>query len=104
MTGNYPISDEIGNIFGKSSPRSGVNLHANQTGMELHMFARVFLDHPRKVDESYLQHMGFALWFAGRLGLGAAAALIHAVIPAACERTASTIIAELYEKTHNRGR
>ena len=68
------------------------------------MIDRLFLDHPRKVEESYLQHMRFALWFAGQLSLAAGAALVHAVIPAACERTASTIIARLYERTHHRGR
>lgn len=68
------------------------------------MLTRVFLDHPRKVNESYFEHMGFALWFAGKLGLAAGAALVHALIPAACERTASGIIAELYDRTHNRGR
>lgn len=68
------------------------------------MLTRVFLDHPRKVNESYFEHMGFALWFAAKLAQATGAAVIHAVIPAACEKTASTIIAELYAKTHNRGR
>lgn len=67
------------------------------------MIRRIFLDHPNSVDESYLQHSWFALRFAGSLALAAGAALIHAVIPAACERTASRIIADLYARTHNRG-
>ncbi|MGB0497890.1 MAG: DUF6356 family protein [Rubricella sp.] len=67
------------------------------------MLDRVFLDHPRKVDESYFEHMAFALRFAGKLGLAAGAALVHALIPCLFEKTASRIVADLYGKTHDRG-
>jgi hypothetical protein len=67
------------------------------------MFDKVFLAHPRAVDESYGEHMLFALRFSGTLLVAAGAALIHAFIPAACERTASRIVARLYARTHNRG-
>lgn len=67
------------------------------------MIARVFLDHPAKVDETYLEHMWFALRFAALLGAAAGAALVHAVIPCLFEKTASGIIKRLYERTHNRG-
>lgn len=67
------------------------------------MISRVFLNHPHSVNEGYFQHMGFAAWFAGKLALAAGAALIHALVPCCFEKTASTIIAELYERTHNRG-
>jgi hypothetical protein len=66
--------------------------------------ARLFTEHPASVDETYLDHMAFAGWFAGRLFLAAAAALVHAVLPFLFERTASGIVRELYERTHNRGR
>lgn len=65
--------------------------------------ARIFLDHPASVDESYFEHMWFALRFAFWLGLAAMAALVHAVFPAACEKTASTIIRRLYARVENRG-
>lgn len=65
---------------------------------------RLFLTHPRAVDESYFEHFRFALWFSGQLALAAAAAACHAVLPFSCERTASTIVARLYTRTHNRGR
>ena len=68
------------------------------------MIDRLFLDHPRKVDESYAQHARFALGFSAQLFMAAGAALVHAVIPALCERTASTIVASLHARTHNRGR
>lgn len=66
------------------------------------MFARLFLDHPSKVDETYFEHLLFASRFAGALLAGAGAAIIHALIPALFEKTASRIIAQLYAKTHNR--
>ena len=68
------------------------------------MFAKLFLDHPRSVDETYAQHLLFAGWFATKLLAAAAAALVHALIPCCFVKTASNIVAELYERTSNRGR
>lgn len=68
------------------------------------MLNRVFLDHPRSVDETYLEHMAFAGTFSLRLFAAGACALIHAILPCAFEKTASRMIAEMYAKTHNRGR
>lgn len=67
------------------------------------MLTKVFLDHPRSVDETYLQHALFAGRFSLKLFAAAFCALIHAFIPAAFEKTASRMIAEMYAKTHNRG-
>lgn len=67
------------------------------------MFQRIFLAHPATVDETFLQHMAFALRFAGLLLAAGGAALVHAFIPCMFEKTASTIIKDLYERTHNRG-
>lgn len=67
------------------------------------MIARIFLDHPAKVDESFFEHMAFALKFAALLFAAAGAALVHAIIPCLFEKTASGIIKTLYERTHNRG-
>ncbi|WP_375227712.1 DUF6356 family protein [Roseobacter sp. S98] len=67
------------------------------------MIQRVFLDHPAKVDETFIQHMFFAAKFSGLLFMAAGAALVHAVIPCLFEKTASRIVAQLYAKTHNRG-
>jgi hypothetical protein len=66
--------------------------------------ARLFTDHPASVDETYLGHMAFAGWFAARLLLAGGAALVHAVLPFLFETTASRIVRELCERTHNRGR
>ncbi|WP_338549036.1 DUF6356 family protein [Roseovarius phycicola] len=67
------------------------------------MITRLFLDHPRSVDESYLEHARFAGAFSLRLFAAAFCALVHAVLPFAFEKTASRMIAEMYAKTHNRG-
>ena len=68
------------------------------------MISKVFLDHPRSVDETYLQHARFAGGFSLKLFGAAFAALIHAVIPAAFDKTASRLIADMYARTHNRGK
>lgn len=68
------------------------------------MISRIFLDHPRSVDETYLEHAAFAGRVSLTLFAAAFAALVHALVPAAFERTASRIVAELHAKTHDRGR
>ncbi|RWN46080.1 MAG: hypothetical protein E5Y04_25600 [Mesorhizobium sp.] len=65
--------------------------------------AKIFTSHPAKVGETYFSHMGFAAWFSSRLLLAACAALVHAFLPFLFETTASRIVRELYERTHNRG-
>ncbi|MCG6882520.1 MAG: DUF6356 family protein [Silicimonas sp.] len=67
------------------------------------MIARLFFEHPAKVDESYLQHARFATRFSLTLFAAAGAALVHAVIPALFEKTASRMVADLHARTHNRG-
>jgi len=60
--------------------------------------ATLFTDHPASVDETYFGHMRFALGFAGWLGLAAGAALVHAIVPALCETTASRILCRLHAR------
>lgn len=66
------------------------------------MFARLFLNHPRSVDESYLEHLVFAGGFAFRLIGAGLAALIHALIPCLFEKTAGNMIAQMYAKISKR--
>lgn len=56
------------------------------------MFFRIFRAHPAAVGESYLGHMAVAFGIAGRLFRAAAAALIHGMVPALCETTASDAV------------
>ena len=68
------------------------------------MLARLFLDHPSSVDETYAQHARFAVGFSLKLFAAGFAAMVHAVVPCLFEKTASRMVAELYARTHNRGR
>ncbi len=61
-----------------------------------------FTEHPRSVGESYWQHMGVALSFAGAMLLGAAASLVHAVFPFLCTRTGSGIVLQLHARVVRR--
>lgn len=62
----------------------------------------LFTAHPASVDESFGEHFVFAMKFAGLLFAAAGAALVHAILPFMFEKTASRIIAKLYNKSHNR--
>ena len=65
--------------------------------------AALFTAHPAAVEESYGEHFLFALRFAGLLFAAAFCALTHALLPFLFEKTASRIVARLYQKTNNRG-
>ncbi|MBQ2261239.1 MAG: hypothetical protein II336_07730 [Loktanella sp.] len=62
------------------------------------LIATLFLDHPASVNESYFAHMRFAFGFAFWLGVASLAALVHAIIPALCETTASRILKRLHAR------
>jgi len=57
-----------------------------------------FTEHPASVGETYWQHMGMALSFAGPLFLASLACLVHAVLPFAFERTGSNAVNTLYRR------
>jgi len=48
------------------------------------MFNRLFVDHPKSVDESYGAHFGVASRFGFAMIWGGMKALVHAVIPGLC--------------------
>lgn len=62
------------------------------------MFARLFLDHPRQVEETYFEHMGVAARFGFAMIWGGLKALIHAVFPAWCETSGSDTIRRLHAR------
>jgi hypothetical protein len=66
------------------------------------MFKRLFLSHPASVGESYFQHQRVALFFALSLLGAGLAALVHAIIPALCKRTAGDTIRALYARLERR--
>jgi len=63
---------------------------------------RLFIAHPRAVNEGYLRHAGTAARFALLLLAAGLAALVHAVIPALCESTASSIVKKLHAEMMTR--
>jgi hypothetical protein len=75
---------------------------ASQQSNRSNIFATLFLDHPATVNETYFGHMRFAFGFAFWLGLAAVAALIHAIIPALFETTASRILKRLHTRIESR--
>ena len=58
----------------------------------------LFTEHPASVDESYLEHMGMALSFAGRLFAASLACLVHAVLPFLFVKTGSLAIDDLHDR------
>lgn len=64
--------------------------------------ATLFTDHPASVNETYFGHMRFAFGFAFWLGVASVAALVHAIIPALCETTASRILTRLHARVTDR--
>ena len=59
------------------------------------MLQKLFLDHPRSVDETYLQHFAFALCFRYAC-LGGICRVGTCTIPCAFEKTASKTVHDLY--------
>jgi hypothetical protein len=64
--------------------------------------AKLFIEHPASVNESYVGHMAFAAWFSSRLAAAAGAAIVHAFLPFLFETTASRIVRELHQRRHAR--
>lgn len=59
------------------------------------MFKRLFIDHPKTVDETYLEHFRFAGGFGVRMVWGGLGAIVHALVPGFCKTTGSRTIGTL---------
>ncbi|WP_029032175.1 DUF6356 family protein [Salinarimonas rosea] len=57
-----------------------------------------FTDHPASVGETYLEHMGVAFSFGGRLLVAGLACLAHGVFPFLFTKTGSRTVGELHER------
>jgi hypothetical protein len=66
------------------------------------MFDRLFAAHPRSVNESYLQHQRVALSYALPLLGAGLAALVHALVPGLCQKTAGDAIRRLNARLDGR--
>ena len=61
-----------------------------------------FTDHPAEVGETYAQHFMVASGFSLRLLRAAAAAALHAAVPAWCACTASEEIERMHQEMASR--
>jgi len=66
------------------------------------VMARAFLNHPQAVGETYLQHFAVSGRFALIMARLCGCALLHAFVPALCEKTVSTRIIELADELRSR--
>jgi hypothetical protein len=57
----------------------------------------LFTDHPHAVGESYTEHFGVAMRYSGRLFAASFCAFVHALLPFAFEKTASTMIRKMVD-------
>ena len=57
-----------------------------------------FTDHPSSVNETYLQHMGMAFGFGGRMLIGGLACLVHGLFPWLCTTRGSDTIRGLHHR------
>lgn len=60
------------------------------------MFRKLFLDHPREVEEGFFEHFGVASRFGLEMIWGGIKALVHAFVPALCVTSGSDTIRKLH--------
>jgi hypothetical protein len=62
------------------------------------MLSRVFLEHPRSVGETYLEHQRNAFSFAGSMMLAGIACFVHGLVPSLFRQTGSKTVARLHDR------
>lgn len=62
------------------------------------MLKKLFTDHPKSVNETYMQHFFTSMRFSMKLFKAAIACFIHALVPGLCIKTGSKAITELHVK------
>ncbi len=68
--------------------------------MQVSLF-KWFIEHPRSVNETYLQHFATATHFGLRLMAASLKCLLHALVPRLCERSASQSVQKLVDEMVN---
>jgi hypothetical protein len=57
---------------------------------------QLFTEHPQSVGETYVQHMGSAFSFGGKMFLASFSCFAHGVFPFLCTRRGSQTITDLH--------
>lgn len=71
-------------------------------GAMTQLFSRLFLDHPREVGESYLEHAAAASGYGFRLLRASMTAFVHALAPGLCKTTASDCVCDMADELNGR--
>lgn len=66
------------------------------------MIGRLFLAHPRSVDESYAEHARVAFGFGATMVGAGLACMVHGLIPALFTRTGSGAVRRLHARLSTR--
>lgn len=61
------------------------------------LLRKLFVDHPRSVGETYLQHMASAFSFGWRMVLAGLACILHGILPFCCVKTGSKTVRHLHD-------
>ena len=59
------------------------------------MIAKLFIDHPRAIGETYSQHARTAFSFGWRMTVGGLACMVHAIVPGIFVKAASRTVVQL---------
>ncbi|QUD89689.1 DUF6356 family protein [Phenylobacterium montanum] len=59
------------------------------------MFKRLFLDHPRTVNETYFEHQRAAFFYGSTLLVAGLACIVHGLVPALCTTSGSRRVNKL---------
>lgn len=62
-----------------------------------------FTEHPASVGETYTEHMAVALGYGARLLGAGCVAIVHALVPALFQTTASDAVRAMHAEMENRG-
>ena len=62
------------------------------------MLERWFVDHPRSVGETYIEHLRVAGSFGTSMTVGGLACLVHALLPSLFRTKGSQTVASLHER------
>ncbi len=62
------------------------------------MFDRLFLEHPRVVNETYTEHMGAAFSVGGRMFVASLKCFVHGLVPGLYKTAGSDAIVDLHRQ------